>query len=64
MIPRLSTYEWAVLSDALPKKSEVDALNGAPLKDVSPEDRLDYIPEPFRYSLRPGQGIVLVTSRS
>ena len=32
-----------------------------PLNDVSPEYRLDYIPTPFHYDLRPGQGIVLVT---
>lgn len=38
--------------------------SGAPLQDVSPEYPLDYIPEPFHYGLRPGQGIVLVTSRS
>jgi starch synthase (maltosyl-transferring) len=38
--------------------------SGAPLHDVSPEYPLDYIPEPFHYALRPGQGIVLVTSRS
>ncbi len=37
---------------------------GAPLKDVSPEYPLDYIHEPFHYALRPGQGIVLVTSRN
>ena len=36
---------------------------GAPLHDVSPEYRLEYIPEPFHYALRPGQGIVLVTTR-
>jgi len=36
---------------------------GAPVRDVSPEFPLDYIPEPFHYALRPGQGIVLVTSR-
>ncbi len=36
---------------------------GAPLRDVSPEHALDYLHEPFHYSLRPGQGIVLVTSR-
>ncbi|HXW69107.1 MAG TPA: alpha-amylase family glycosyl hydrolase [Dissulfurispiraceae bacterium] len=36
---------------------------GAPLVDVSPEYALDYIPAPFSYNLRPGQGIVLVTSR-
>ena len=35
----------------------------APLKDVSPEYRLDHIPEPFSYDLRPGQGIVLATKR-
>jgi starch synthase (maltosyl-transferring) len=37
---------------------------GAPLRDVSPEHALEYIHEPFHYILRPGQGIVLVTSRS
>ena len=36
---------------------------GAPLRDVSPEHPLDHIHEPFHYALRPGQGIVLVTSR-
>jgi len=36
---------------------------GAPLKDVSPEFPLEYIHEPFHYGLRPGQGIVLVTTR-
>jgi len=35
----------------------------APLRDVSPEYPLGYIHEPFHYALRPGQGIVLVTSR-
>jgi starch synthase (maltosyl-transferring) len=34
-----------------------------PLGDVSPEYRLDYIPTPFHYDLRPGQGIVLITER-
>jgi starch synthase (maltosyl-transferring) len=38
--------------------------SGAPLKDVSPEHTMEYIHEPFHYRLRPGQGIVLVTSRS
>jgi starch synthase (maltosyl-transferring) len=33
----------------------------APLVDLSPEFRLDYIPTPFEYELRPGQGIVLVS---
>ncbi len=37
--------------------------SGAPLSDLSPEYRLDYIPEPFHYALRPGQGIVLTTNR-
>jgi starch synthase (maltosyl-transferring) len=37
---------------------------GAPLRDVSPEHRLEYIHEPFHYALRPGQGIVLVTVRN
>ncbi len=37
--------------------------SGLPLKDISPEYPLDYLPRPFSYDLRPGQGIVLVTSR-
>jgi starch synthase (maltosyl-transferring) len=37
---------------------------GAPLRDVSPEYPLEYLAEPFHYALRPGQGIVLVTSRT
>jgi len=37
--------------------------SGAPLIDVSPEYRLDYLPEPFDYDLRPGQAFVLMTSR-
>jgi starch synthase (maltosyl-transferring) len=36
---------------------------GAPLVDFSPEYRMDYIPTPFSYDLRPGQGIVLLTQR-
>jgi starch synthase (maltosyl-transferring) len=36
---------------------------GAPLVDISPEDPLEYIPEPFSYDLGPGQGIVLITTR-
>lgn len=35
----------------------------APCTDVSPEYPLDYLPEPFTYDLRPGQGIVLVNKR-
>lgn len=35
--------------------------SGGELGDVSPEYPLDYLPEPFSYDLRPGQGIVLVT---
>lgn len=35
---------------------------GDHLIDVSPEYILDYIPTPFQYDLRPGQGIVLVTA--
>ena len=38
--------------------------SGAPLRDVSPEYPLEYLHKPFHYSLRPGQGIVLVTSRN
>jgi starch synthase (maltosyl-transferring) len=36
---------------------------GAQLNDVSPEYPMDYIPAPFSYDLRPGQGIVLITYR-
>ncbi|MBK8012725.1 MAG: alpha-amylase [Deltaproteobacteria bacterium] len=36
---------------------------GGPLRDVSPEYPLDFIPKPFDYSLRPGQGFVFVASR-
>jgi starch synthase (maltosyl-transferring) len=36
---------------------------GAPLVDISPEYPMAYIPEPFTYDLRPGQGIVLITKR-
>jgi starch synthase (maltosyl-transferring) len=32
-----------------------------PLIDVSPEYPLDYLPTPYEYDLRPGQGVVLVT---
>jgi starch synthase (maltosyl-transferring) len=35
-----------------------------PLVDVSPEYRLDYLPTPFHYELRPGQGIILMTQRN
>jgi starch synthase (maltosyl-transferring) len=38
--------------------------SGAPLHDVSPEYPMEYLHEPFHYALRPGQGIVLVTSRT
>jgi starch synthase (maltosyl-transferring) len=34
-----------------------------PLTDVSPEHRLDFLPTPFEYNLRPAQGIVLVTGK-
>ena len=36
---------------------------GAPLIDISPENRMEYIPRPFSYDMLPGQGIVLITSR-
>jgi starch synthase (maltosyl-transferring) len=36
---------------------------GAPLVDLSPQYPMKYIPRPFSYDLRPGQGIVLMTSR-
>jgi starch synthase (maltosyl-transferring) len=32
-----------------------------PLIDVSPENRMDFIPTPFEYHLAPGQGLVMVT---
>ena len=35
----------------------------APCTDISPEYSLDYVPEPFTYDLRPGQGIVLINER-
>ena len=34
-----------------------------PLTDVSPDFPLDYLPTPYEYGLRPGQGIVLVTGK-
>jgi len=34
-----------------------------PLTDLSPEYPLDYLPTQYEYDLRPGQGIVLVTTR-
>ncbi|MEI6126572.1 MAG: alpha-amylase family glycosyl hydrolase [Pseudomonadota bacterium] len=36
---------------------------GAQLVDVSPDNPLAYIPEPFSYELLPGQAIMLVTTR-
>lgn len=36
---------------------------GMPAVDISPEYPLDYIPRPFSYDLRPGQGIVLAATR-
>ena len=36
---------------------------GAPLVDRSPEYKLDYLPTPFDYDLRPGQVFVFVTQR-
>jgi starch synthase (maltosyl-transferring) len=41
----------------------VQAGAGSVLVDVSPEYPLEFIPTPFAYDLRPGQGIVLITSR-
>lgn len=35
----------------------------APLRDWSPEWRLDYVPAPFEFELAPGMGRVLVTER-
>jgi len=34
-----------------------------PLTDLSPEYPIEYLPTPYEYYLRPGQGIVLVTQR-
>ena len=36
---------------------------GTVLSDISPENRLEIVPSPFSYELRPAQGIVLTTSR-
>ena len=33
-----------------------------PLKCVSPDNPMDHLPEPFEYDLRPGEGLVFVTS--
>jgi starch synthase (maltosyl-transferring) len=52
------------------QRFQVDSLNalmqsGAPLKDVSPECAVDYLSsEQFSYDLRPGQGMVLISSPS
>ncbi|MEW6569654.1 MAG: alpha-amylase family glycosyl hydrolase [Nitrospirota bacterium] len=37
--------------------------SGSPVSDISPEYRLDYVPSPFLYDLRPAQGILLITAR-
>ncbi len=39
-------------------------LSGLPLKDVSPEYPLEFVPEPYDYKLNPGQGLVYVTKRN
>ncbi|NCC51226.1 MAG: alpha-amylase [Spartobacteria bacterium] len=36
---------------------------GAALTDISPGERMEYLPRPFHYDLLPGQGLVLITSR-
>ncbi len=36
---------------------------GTPFTDLSPEYAMAYVPEPFSYDLRPGQGILLVTNK-
>ena len=38
--------------------------NPDPLTDVSPDFPLEYLPTPYEYDLRPGQGIILVTRRT
>lgn len=50
------SFEIESLSDFMQSK--------APCTDVSPEYPLEFLPEPFTYDLRPGQGIVLVNTRS
>ncbi len=37
--------------------------SGAPLECVSPDNPMPFVSEPFRYDLRPGEGIVLTTKR-
>ena len=41
----------------------VQAGAGSVLVDISPEYQMDFLPKPFVYDLRPGQGIVLITTR-
>ena len=41
----------------------VQAGAGSVLVDISPEYASEFLPKPFVYDLRPGQGIVLITSR-
>jgi starch synthase (maltosyl-transferring) len=41
----------------------VQAGAGSVLVDISPEYAMEFLPKPFAYDLRPGQGIVLITSR-
>ncbi len=36
---------------------------GAPLQNLSPDNPFEYIPSPFSYELRPGEGLILVTAR-
>ena len=36
---------------------------GAPLVDLSPENKMEFIPVPFSYELAPGEGRVFVTAR-
>jgi starch synthase (maltosyl-transferring) len=38
--------------------------SGSPIVDVSPEQKMEYIPAPFSYNMAPGQGIVLTTTRN
>jgi starch synthase (maltosyl-transferring) len=37
--------------------------SGAPLRDISPGARMEYLPMPFHYDLAPGQGLVFITQR-
>lgn len=71
---KASTYTWEesliIINKDIYNKQHfyVDDLykfvqSRSPFIDVSPDHPLEYIPTPFSYDLRPGQGIVLMTTR-